>query len=143
MRDVGLEIRTGYFNLLDGIVVDGKTIHAYDAQAPATATAPYIIIGEIISIADNTKDGFGGEVQVHIRALSEFKGDFGGREVTDKIANKILELAIPTPGRAGITATGLNVYGAKLLNSSDEFDYPTTGRKYGKRVTIEHLVQEI
>ena len=143
MKDPELPIRAGYYALLNGIVVDGRAISVYDMQAPEKAVAPYIILGGILSFANNTKDGFGGEVQVNIMALSEFKGDFGGREITDKIVNRILELSIPTPGKAGITATGFNVYSAKKLRTNDEFDYPVTGRKYRKRVTIEHLVQEI
>lgn len=143
MKDPELPIRAGYVQLLNGIVVDGKTISVYDMQAPKTAVSPYIILGEMVSFANNTKDGFGGEVQVNILVLSEFKGDFGGREVTDKIVNRILELSIPTPGKPGITATGFNVYNAVKVGTNDEFDYPETGRKYRKRVTIEHLVEEI
>lgn len=143
MKDVELPIRAGYYQLLNGITVDGNTIPVYDMQAPNGAKAPYIIISEMVSFANNTKSGFGDQVQVNLLALSEFKGDFGGREVTDRIVNKILELSIPQPGKAGITATGLNVYSAVKVGSNYEFDYPTSGRKYRKRITIEHLVEQI
>lgn len=142
MKDVTLPLRTGYFNLLNNMVVDGRQIPVFDMHAPAQASAPYVIIGEIFSKSNNTKDTFGSEVVIDLLAYSEYKGDFGGRQATDLIADKILNLVIPAPGKSGVSATGFGVTMAKHVGSSDENDYGATGNKYRKRVTIEHTIWE-
>lgn len=142
MKDVGLPIRRGYFSLLNNMTVDGKQIPVFDMIAPADVSPPYVIIDQIMYINENTKDSFGGEVTVDFLVQSRYDGDFGGREESDLIANKLYQLAIPSPGRAAVTATGFDVIMAKNLGANDEFDYQDTGRKYRKRISIEHTVWE-
>lgn len=142
MKDVALPIRTGYYSLLNNMTVDGKQIPVFDMVAPVKATPPYVIIDSIMYINENTKDSFGGEVTVDFLVQSRFDGDFGGREESDKIANKLYELSIPSPGKAAVTAAGFDVTMAKNLGANDEFDYQNTGRKYRKRISIEHTVWE-
>ncbi|MCF0059937.1 hypothetical protein MUK70_11860 [Dyadobacter chenwenxiniae] len=143
MKDVVLPLRVGYLALLDNIVVEGREIQAFDLQADSGVEPPYIVIEGIFQISNNTKDSFGGEVTVDILVYNEFKGDFGGRETTDKITDEILTRVIPVPGRSGVAASGFNVYMAKLVGSNDEMNYANTGRKYRKRITIEHLVEQL
>lgn len=143
MRDVTLPLRTAYYNLLNDMLVDGRKIKVYDLQAPKTAETPYIIIGEMFSVSRNTKDTFGTEVTVDLLIHNNFDGDFGGRRQTDIIADGVLQLVIPTPGHSGVHSDYINIFQARHLGSIDELDNADTGRKYTKRITIEHLIEEI
>lgn len=139
---MSLPLRTGYYSLLNNITVDGKQIPAFDMVAPKNVNPPYVIIENIMYINENTKDSFGGEVTVDLLVHSRYDGDFGGREESDKIANAIYGLVIPSPGKSGVSAAGFDVIMAKNLGAQDEMDYAATGRKYRKRITIEHTVWE-
>lgn len=143
MKDITLPLRTGYVALLNNITVAGKIIKTYDLMAPKEADSPYVVISEMLSISQNTKDSFMSEVTVDLLIYARSDGDFGGRKTTDLIADALLQLIIPIPGRSGVSASGFNVYMAKQIGSQDEMDYTSTGRKYRKRLTIEHLVQEL
>lgn len=143
MKDIELPLRTGYFNLLNGIVVDGKSIPVFDMQAPFPEQTPYIIIEGILPISGNTKDSFGYEVTVDLLIYTSFQGDFGGRKSGDLIANAVLGLVIPTPGKSGVSAAGFNVYMAKHVGSNPEMSSSDTKRTYRKRLTIEHLAEQL
>lgn len=142
MKDVVLPIRRGYFSLLNNMVVDGKPIPAFDMIAPKTAKPPYVVIENIMYINENTKDTFGGEVTVDLLVYDRSDGDFGGRQESDRIANEIYTRVIPSPGKSGVTAAGFDVIMARNLGAQDEMDYQATGRKYRKRISIEHTVWE-
>lgn len=142
MKDVVLPIRTGYYGLLNNMVVDGQTIQVFDMVAPKNVNPPYVVIENIMYINENTKDSFGGEVTVDLLVYDREDGDFGGREQSDKIANEIYRRVIPTPGKSGVSAAGFDVIMARNLGANDEMDYQATGRKYRKRISIEHTVWE-
>lgn len=129
--------------LLDGIVVDGKAIPAFDLRPPYPDKTPYIIIGAITPISNNTKDKFLSEVTVDLLVYTSHKGDFGGRKIADQIENEILQVVIPSPGRSGVSAEGFNVYMAKQLSSNDELSVSDIKNTYLKRITIEHLVEQL
>lgn len=139
MKDVVLPLRIGYVGVLQNMVVGENTLGVYDMIAPSDAQEPYIIIQGISPISNNTKTDFGYDVTVDLLVYSRTDGDFGGREETDLITNKILELLIPTPGKSAVQAAGFNVISAKLVAIEPEFDIENTGRKYRNRITIEHI----
>lgn len=136
-------LRTGYMALLDGIVVDGKQVPAFDMMATYPDKTPYIIISGITPISDNTKDTFMSEVTVDLLVYTSYKGDFGGRKLADQIEDRVLQLVIPSPGRSGVSAEGFNVYMAKQVSTDDELFESDTRNTYRKRITIEHLVEEL
>ena len=142
MKDPGLEIRTAYWNLLDGLTVGAITVPAFDYMATFPEAVPYIILGETLNIAQNTKDTFGTECTVDILIYTAYNGDFGGRKLADQIANAVLAVAIPTPGMPGITTTSFNVTSAKLLGVSDELTRGDGKNTFLKRITIEHIIFE-
>lgn len=143
MKDVVLPLRVGYFTLLNGMVVGGKTIQVFDSAPIHPASSPYIVIEGIVPISENTKDSFMAEVTVDLVVHTSFQGDYGGGKQADLIVNEILERVIPTPGKSGVSATGFNVYRAKHLRTNGEIQYQDTRTIYPKRVTIEHLVEQI
>ena len=143
MEEVELPIRTGYFSLLNGIVVGGKTIPVFDMAAPIPAQTPYIIIDGILPISENTKDSFLYELTVDLLIYTSYKGDFGSRKQGDLIAREILKRVVPQPGKSGVSAQGFNVYMAKFLASNNEFTNGDTQRTYRKRLTFEHKAHQI
>lgn len=143
MEEVELPIRTGYFNLLNGIMVGGKAIPVFDMTAPIPVQTPYIIIDGILPITENTKDTFLYELTVDLLIYTSYKGDFGGRKAGDLIAREILKKVVPTPGKSGVLAAGFNVYMGKFLASNNEFTNGDTQRTYRKRITFEHKAQQI
>jgi len=143
VEEVELPIRTGYFNLLNNIVVGEKMIPVYDMVAPIPAQTPYIIIDGILPISDNTKDSFMYELTVDLLIYTSYKGDFGGRKAADLITREILKKVIPTPGKSGVNAAGFNVYMAKFVASNNEFTNGDTQRTYRKRITFEHKADQI
>lgn len=143
MKDLVLPLRTGYYNLLNNMVVGGKIIPVFDMQAPYPAQTPYVIIEGIVPISDNTKDSFNSEVTVDLLVYTTYQGDFGGSRESDLITNEILQRVIPTPGRSGVSAAGFNVYMAKQIGSNSEMSESNTKNTYRRRLTIEHLVEQI
>lgn len=142
MKDVTLPLRTGYYALLNNMVVEGKTIPVFDMMAPHPAQTPYIIIEGIVPISDNTKDSFISEVTVDLLVYTSFKGDFGGSKLADQIVNAILQKVISSPGKSGVSAAGFNVFMAKQRGTNGEMIGEDTKRTFRKRLTIEHLVEE-
>lgn len=143
MEDVVLPLRIGYMSLLSGIIFEGKTVSVYDLIADAKAETPYIIIEKMVFQPDNTKDSFMWEGSVDLLIYTTYQGDFGGREEADKILGIIQKRIIPKPGKSGVSAQGFKVYMAKRGGSNDEFDYSTTKKTYRKRLSIEHLIQQL
>lgn len=142
MEEILLLLREGYYALLNNMVVEGKQIPVYDMQAPANTKPPYVVIGNMSWISENTKDSFGGRVLVNLKVHGEYLGDFGGRKPTDLIAAKILKLVIPSPGKSGVQRTGIDVIMARLDESDDSHNWYVTGREYSRSLTIEHIVWE-
>lgn len=142
MEEILLLLREGYFALLNNMVVAGKQIPVYDFQAPGTKEPPYVLIGGMTWVSENTKDSFGGRVFVSLEVYAEAKGDFGGRKPSDLIAAEILKRVIPSPGRSGVQRTGIDVIMAKLAESDDSYAWRPVGRTYQRSLTIEHIVWE-
>jgi len=143
VEEVELPIRIGYYNLLNDLEVGEGLIPVFDMQAPYPESVPYIIIDGIVPVAFNTKDTFGYELTVELLIYTTFKGDFGGRKDSDLIAKEILKKVIPSPGKSGVVAAGFSVYMAKLVTSNNETSYIDTKRIYRKRMTFEHLVEQL
>jgi len=143
VEEVELPIRAGYFSLLSGIVIGGKTIPVFDMVADIPTQTPYIIIDGILPISENTKDSFMYELTVDLLVYTSFKGDFGSRKPGDLIVREILKRVVPSPGKSGVSAAGFNVYMAKFVGSNNELTNGDTQRTYRKRITFQHLAEQL
>lgn len=142
MEDVELALRTAYFNLLNGIVVGGKSIPFYDGKAPYEAAEPYIIWSSCAQVDDNTKSEFGTVVTIDLMVYQSYFGDFGGMEEADAIAGAVTKAVMPSPGVHGPTPIGLQIVTTKLLGIHREFTRLNTKDTYYKRVTIRHMISQ-
>lgn len=143
MKLSSLPLRRGYYQLLNEIEVGDYTIPFFDKKAPNPSQTPYIIIQGITPFSGNTKDNFGESTQVTLFVYTSYMGDFGGTELADLITEQVLELVIPEPGKSGVSATGFNVYMAKLVDTKDEKFEHEAKTTFRKRITIEHLIQQL
>lgn len=143
MKNVSRPLVTGYRNLLNNMVVDGKQIPFFYLRAKIGAKAPYVILTGITTFAKNTRDDFDGEATVDLSIYTEFNGDFGSMNPADDIADELLERVIPAPGTTNVQAEGFTVAGAKLVGSRDHESRTAAKVTLEKKITIEHLIYQL
>jgi hypothetical protein len=98
MKDTGLALRTAYYQALEGNVeIDGITVPVYDG-APSEAEFPYILLSTQdstsgISIKDD--DCFNTDDTILLDIVTGFRGNTGGKKLSDLIANEVLQIVHP------------------------------------------------
>ena len=96
MKDVGELIRQKLYERLSGaIVIDLQEVPVFDsASVLAAATEPYILLSTFVSteLSEGTKEAYGQEVSVLIEVGTRFDNSFGGKLLSDRISNEVMEL---------------------------------------------------
>jgi hypothetical protein len=96
MKDVGELIRKKLYERLNGaIVIDLQEVPVYDsASVLATAIEPYILLSTFVSteVLEGSKQSYGQEVSVLIEIGTRFDNSFGGKLLSDRISNEVIEL---------------------------------------------------
>ena len=96
MKDVGELIRTKLYERLSGaIVIDLQEVPVFDsASVLAAATEPYILLSTFNSteLSEGSKQSYGQEVSVLIEVGTRFDNSFGGKLLSDRISNEVIEL---------------------------------------------------
>ena len=96
MKDVGELIRQKLYERLSGaIVIDLQEVPVFDsASVLAAATEPYILLSTFTSteILEGSKQSYGQEVSVLIEIGTRFDNSFGGKLLSDRISNEVMEL---------------------------------------------------
>jgi hypothetical protein len=96
MKDVGELIRQKLYERLSGaIVIDLQEVPVFDsASVLAAATEPYILLSTFVSteLSEGTKEAYGQEVSVLIEVGTRFDNSFGGKLLSDRITNEVMEL---------------------------------------------------
>jgi hypothetical protein len=96
MKDVGELIRQKLYERLSGaIVIDLQEVPVFDsASVLAAATEPYILLSTFNSteILEGSKQSYGQEVSVLIEVGTRFDNSFGGKLLSDRISNEVMEL---------------------------------------------------
>ena len=96
MKDVGELIRRKLYERLSGaIVIDLQEVPVFDsASVLAAATEPYILLSTFNSteIFEGSKQAYGQEVSVLIEVGTRFDNSFGGKLLSDRISNEVIEL---------------------------------------------------
>ena len=142
MKDIELALRTAYYNLLNGISVEGKTVHFFDKRAPIGHSTPYIIWSGMTDMAWNTKSSFGDEVKVHLLIYDPTFENAGNSRMVEKVASKVKELLTPSPGVNGLTSSEIGIINTIIRSTDSEFYRPDTQDTYRKRITVEHLISQ-
>lgn len=143
MKDIIAPLTEGYCSLLDGMVVNGKTVRFYDLSADYDTFEPYILLTSIGTNNNNTRDSFDGTAIVHLTVFTAFEGDFGDAGLADAIGNEILNLVIPIPGTTSIEAEGFNIMGARLVSNTGHKTQLADRRIYEKVLVISHLTEQL
>ena len=96
MKDVGELIRRKLYERLNGaIVIDLQEVRVYDsASVLAEAYEPYILLSTFNSteLSEGSKQAYGQEVSVLIEVGTRFDNSFGGKLLSDRISNEVIEL---------------------------------------------------
>jgi len=96
MKDVGELIRRKLYERLNGaIVIDLQEVRVYDsASVLAEAYEPYILLSTFTSteLLEGSKQSYGQEVSVLIEVGTRFDNSFGGKLLSDRISNEVMEL---------------------------------------------------
>jgi hypothetical protein len=96
MKDVGELIRQKLYERLSGaIVIDLQEVPVFDsASVLAAATEPYILLSTFVSteLGEGSKESYGQEVSVLIEVGTRFDNSFGGKLLSDRISNEVMEL---------------------------------------------------
>ena len=96
MKDVGELIRQKLYERLSGaIVIDLQEVPVFDsASVLAAATEPYILLSTFNSteLSEGSKQAYGQEVSVLIEVGTRFDNSFGGKLLSDRISNEVIEL---------------------------------------------------
>jgi hypothetical protein len=96
MKDVGELIRQKLYERLSGaIVIDLQEVPVFDsASVLATAIEPYILLSTFVSteLGEGSKESYGQEVSVLIEVGTRFDNSFGGKLLSDRISNEVMEL---------------------------------------------------
>lgn len=96
MKDVGELIRRKLYERLSGaIVIDLQEVPVFDsASVLAAATEPYILLSTFNSteLGEGSKQAYGQEVSVLIEVGTRFDNSFGGKLLSDRISNEVMEL---------------------------------------------------
>jgi hypothetical protein len=96
MKDVGELIRKKLYERLSGaIVIDLQEVRVYDsASVLANAFEPYILLSTFASteLLEGSKQSYGQEVSVLIEVGTRFDNSFGGKLLSDRISNEVMEL---------------------------------------------------
>jgi hypothetical protein len=96
MKDVGELIRQKLYERLSGaIVIDLQEVRVYDsASVLANAVEPYILLSTFTSteLLEGSKQSYGQEVSVLIEVGTRFDNSFGGKLLSDRISNEVMEL---------------------------------------------------
>lgn len=92
MRNPDKYIRKYFFDTLNGMVVNGKTIPVYDTNTPNDEK--FLVILSTQSGSDNrvSKCSLDIDREILIDVVTRFTGRVGSREMADDIVEKILEL---------------------------------------------------
>jgi hypothetical protein len=143
MKNVSRPLISGYYNLLNGMVVEGKTVPFFHLKAPYPFQPPYILLTTLFSANNNTYDSFDCETTVDLMVYTEFEGDYGSMDLADAIAEEILKRVIPMPGTTNVQADGFTVAGARLRGMRDFNDVNNEKSTFSKRLTFEHLIYQL
>jgi len=92
MRNPDKYIRKYFFDTLNGMVVNGKTIPVYDTNTPNNEK--FLVILSTQAGSDNWKSkcSVDKDREILIDVVTRFKGLVGSRAMADDIVEKILEL---------------------------------------------------
>ena len=72
-----------------------KQVPVFDsASVLAAATEPYILLSTFVSteLGEGSKESYGQEVSVLIEVGTRFDNSFGGKLLSDRISNEVMEL---------------------------------------------------
>lgn len=140
MRDNYTELRTHYYDTLQGsVTLGGADVNVYDV-VEADADTPYIYFGEFDAAEDSSKDGYITNVTIGLLIVTKYTNAVGGSKDSDDIASQILQLI---NNKTVVSTNNFKVILSKLVSNFTNKTPTKTGTTIKKTLRIEHVVQQI
>jgi flagellar biosynthesis protein FliQ len=142
MKEVQKPLRTAYIAALSSIVIDTVTIPVYDEFAPADAPANYIIVTNQTDGQVSNKQSFVSDCSITVDINTHFAPFAGGKELSERIAEAVLQIIIPS-SRVQLTVTGFQVVTTKKEQTLTFNENLPTIWVFRKVIIFTHKITEI
>lgn len=146
MKDIGLSLRTAYYNRLQGaITYGGEVVNVYDSSAvPNTANKPYILLSTYISteLGEGSKQSYAQEVTLLIDVVTKFPNSMGGKKQCDTISNSVIEL-IRTRQNGYLTLSGFQIITTLLDSNNTLEELASDGVVVRRLIRFRHKIFEL
>lgn len=130
------ELRTAWYNLINGISVD-----VYDESVPQDQSTHYVVIRSEGQTDASNKAYFGSQSVIIIDIVTVFQNMID-TSVADDIDGEISALILPVVGEHGLTVSGFQVSNVIRLNDIDLQEDDGTRKYYRKIIRFNHLINE-
>lgn len=146
MKDIGLSLRTAYYNRLQGaITYGGEVVNVYDSSAvPNTANKPYILLSTYISteLGEGSKQSYAQEVTLLIDVVTKFPNSMGGKKQCDTISNSVIEL-VRTRQAGYLTMSGFQIITTLLDSNQTLEELVSDGVVVRRLIRFRHKIFEL
>jgi len=149
MKDATTQLRTYYYNTLQGIVIDGFEIPVYsdevnDSVAPYTRNEPpkyYIIISNQNSADESAKCNFAERHTIQVNSYTIFPVSNGGYSIAEAINEEVKErILLNTSGNFELQ--DYSVYRSRIDLSSNISEKTKTQNIYRRFTIFNHSIAE-
>ena len=146
MKDIGLSLRTAYYNRLQGaITYAGSVVNVYDSSSvPSNADKPYILLSTYISteLGEGSKQSYAQEVTLLIDVVTKFPNSMGGKKQCDTISNSVIEL-IRTRQAGYLTLSGFQIITTLLDSNQTLEELVSDGVVVRRLIRFRHKIFEV
>jgi hypothetical protein len=142
MKDASYEIRVGYLNALDNLMIDNEGIISHDEIKPFDDDSmSYIVISGQTFVDSSLKCGFSTDHVISLNIVTKFVLGSGTKKKSEDIAEKVLQRVLLRPGKTAIITPSFNIWHTQV-NSRTLVD-DTDERIITKVLTFQHKINEI
>lgn len=136
MRDINLQLRRAYYDLLNGnVTINSTTVPFYNSFVPKDYPSFYVVIQNIVSTGRESKNDQDREVSIQFVVSTRLDRNSGWE--CDQIADQILNIAYPYRGFAPEGCLSMDLVSDNPVGDID----PATGKQIIERIiTFKHIV---
>ncbi len=145
MIDPSNTIRAAYYSALNNTIAFGTGFVPFYTQADSGATYPYIIATDFTCKENRNKDQFGWELTMTIKIVSLYKGDYGGQDDNDGIANSAMGIIVGSkPGQNPLSFAPNFVNIVSGVDSSQVIapENAPDGQVFSRVIKFRHLISQ-
>lgn len=142
MKEVQQPLRIAYMSALSGVTIDAIPIPVYDEYAPDDAPTAYMIVTNQTDGQISNKQAFYSDCSITVDINTHFAPNTGGKELSERIAEAVLQIIIPS-NRAQIAVTGFQVVTTRKEQTRTLNENLPTIWVFRKILIFTHKITEI